>query len=88
MERDDVQGIQTIELGGSVLNALIDAGGSLPLRDVASAAAMSPSKARRYLLSFARIGLVAQTGAKCMNLALADVAVLARAFERFYASGS
>jgi DNA-binding IclR family transcriptional regulator len=86
MERDDVQGIQSIELGGSVLNALIDAGGtSLPLREVASAAGMSASKARRYLLSFARIGLVAQDettgyyglGPLAVRLGLAAIAAIA-----------
>lgn len=61
---DDVQGIQSIELGGSVLRALITANGdTLPLRDVAQLAGMSASKARRYLLSFSRIGLVSQEAA-------------------------
>ena len=61
---NDVRGIQSIELGGSVLKALIDVRGTaLPLRDVAQAAGMSASKARRYLLSFARIGLVSQDAA-------------------------
>jgi DNA-binding IclR family transcriptional regulator len=61
---DDVQGIQSIELGGSVLRALINANGdTLPLRDVAQLAGMSASKARRYLLSFSRIGLVSQEAA-------------------------
>ena len=58
---DDVRGIQSIELGGSLLRALLDVrDDSLPLRDVAQAAGMSASNARRYLLSFARIGLVSQ----------------------------
>jgi len=58
---DDVQGIQSIELGGSVLRALITANGdAMPLRDVAQLAGVSASKARRYLLSFLRIGLVSQ----------------------------
>jgi len=85
MERDDVQGIQSIELGGIVLKALIDAGGaSLPLRDVAAAAGMTASKARRYLLSFARIGLVAQDeatghyglGPLAVRLGLAAIAAI------------
>jgi DNA-binding IclR family transcriptional regulator len=61
MAGDDVRGIQSIELGGAVLRALIDAQGTrIPLREVANAAGMSASKARRYLLSFERIGLVSQ----------------------------
>jgi DNA-binding IclR family transcriptional regulator len=83
---DDVQGIQSIELGGSVLRALIDANGdTLPLRDVALAAGMSASKARRYLLSFARIGLVSQEAATgyyglgplAIRLGLAAIAAIA-----------
>jgi DNA-binding IclR family transcriptional regulator len=83
---DDVQGIQSIELSGSVLRALIDANGdTLPLRDVALAAGMSASKARRYLLSFSRIGLVSQEAATgyyglgplAIRLGLAAIAAIA-----------
>ena len=83
---DDVQGIQSIELGGSVLRALISANGdALPLRDVAQSAGMSASKARRYLLSFSRIGLVAQEAATgfyglgplAIHLGLAAIAAIA-----------
>ncbi|HEV8021649.1 MAG TPA: IclR family transcriptional regulator [Candidatus Lustribacter sp.] len=83
---DDVQGIQSIELGGSVLRALINANGdTLPLRDVAQVAGMSASKARRYLLSFARIGLVSQEAATgyyglgplAIRLGLAAIAAIA-----------
>lgn len=83
---DDVQGIQSIELGGSVLRALITANGdTLPLRDVAQLAGMSASKARRYLLSFSRVGLVAQEAATgyyglgplAIRLGLAAIAAIA-----------
>jgi DNA-binding IclR family transcriptional regulator len=83
---DDVQGIQSIELGGSVLRALISAhGDALPLRDVAQLAGMSASKARRYLLSFSRIGLVSQEtatgyyglGPLAIHLGLAAIAAIA-----------
>jgi DNA-binding IclR family transcriptional regulator len=82
----DVQGIQSIELGGSVLRALIDANGDpIPLRDVAQSAGMSASKARRYLLSFSRIGLVSQEAATgyyglgplAIHLGLAAIAAIA-----------
>ncbi len=55
-----VKGIQSIELGGSVLSALADGGGPMPLRDVGLQSGMPSSQARRYLLSFIRIGLVEQ----------------------------
>jgi DNA-binding IclR family transcriptional regulator len=59
-ERRLVQGIQSVELGGDILRALIDARDAVPLRDIASASGISKGKARRYLLSFTRIGLVEQ----------------------------
>lgn len=55
-----MQGIQSIELGGEVLQALAQAGAPVPLRDVAAKAQMPTSQTRRYLLSLTRIGLVEQ----------------------------
>jgi p-hydroxybenzoate 3-monooxygenase len=47
-----------------------------------------PMRFRRLFLAGDSAHIVPPTGAKGMNLALADVAVLARAFETFYATGS
>jgi DNA-binding IclR family transcriptional regulator len=54
------QGIQSIEIGNRLLVALAEASKPLMLRDLAKSARMPPSKAHRYLVSFARVGLVAQ----------------------------
>lgn len=57
--------IQSIEVGFKVIRAMEAADGPMPLRDIAAAAGMPPSKAHLYLVSFIREGLVrqdAQTG--------------------------
>jgi DNA-binding IclR family transcriptional regulator len=54
------QGIQSIEVGARLLQALADASRPQMLRDLAAAAQMPPAKAHRYLVSFARMGLVEQ----------------------------
>jgi DNA-binding IclR family transcriptional regulator len=54
------QGIQSIEVGGRLLEALAYSPRSLMLRDLAAAAEMAPAKAYRYLVSFVRMGLVEQ----------------------------
>ncbi|QCB47173.1 IclR family transcriptional regulator [Hydrogenophaga sp. PAMC20947] len=53
-------GIQSVEVGFELLNALSNASGALMLRDLAAAAGMSAAKAHRYLVSFQRMGLVIQ----------------------------
>jgi DNA-binding IclR family transcriptional regulator len=53
-------GIQSVEVGFALLEALIQAPGAMMLRDLAQAAGMSPAKAHRYLVSYQRLGLVAQ----------------------------
>ena len=53
-------GIQSVEVGFSLLKVLSDAGNALMLRDLASKANMSAAKAHRYLVSFQRLGLVVQ----------------------------
>lgn len=55
-----VQGNQSIELGGVVLRALVHVREALPLRDISAGSGITKGKARRYLLSFTRIGLVEQ----------------------------
>ena len=54
------RGIQSVEIGGRLLSALSRSARALGLGELAYASAMSPSKAHRYLASFARIGLVEQ----------------------------
>jgi len=56
------RGIQSIEVGGQLLLALAHAGRPLPLKDLAREAGMAPAKAHPYLVSFQKIGLVAQDG--------------------------
>jgi DNA-binding IclR family transcriptional regulator len=54
------QGIQSIEVGTTLLQVLARASGALSLRDLSRGAKMSPSKAHRYLVSLLRTGLVLQ----------------------------
>jgi DNA-binding IclR family transcriptional regulator len=54
------RGIQSIEVGGRLLQALAGRGTPMPLKDLAHAAAMTPAKAHPYLVSFAKLGLVEQ----------------------------
>jgi DNA-binding IclR family transcriptional regulator len=54
------QGIQSIEVGTRLLRALAANGRSMVLRDLARNAGMPAAKARRYLVSFMRMGLVEQ----------------------------
>jgi DNA-binding IclR family transcriptional regulator len=53
-------GIQSVEVGFTLLDALARAQGPLMLRDLAAAAGMSAAKAHRYLVSFQRLQLVVQ----------------------------
>jgi len=56
-------GIQSVEVGFALLQALGEADGPLMLRDLARAADMSAAKAHRYLVSFQRLQLVVQDAA-------------------------
>ena len=53
-------GIQSVEVGFSLLQVLAASTGALMLRDLAAAAGMSAAKAHRYLVSFQRLDLVTQ----------------------------
>jgi DNA-binding IclR family transcriptional regulator len=53
-------GIQSVEVGFALLDALAHARAPMMLRDLALAASMSAAKAHRYLVSFQRLGLVVQ----------------------------
>jgi DNA-binding IclR family transcriptional regulator len=54
------RGIQSIEVGGQVLRAMAHAGQPMALKDLAREADMPAAKIHPYLVSFARIGLMAQ----------------------------
>lgn len=64
MERDAAKpfgkGVQSIEVGFSLIRAMMRAETPLPLKQLAADAGMTPSKAHNYLVSFRNIGLVAQ----------------------------
>lgn len=53
-------GIQSIEVGFRLLQALAASPRAMMLRDLAAAADMPPAKAHRYLVSFQRLGAVTQ----------------------------
>ncbi|MGW0940550.1 IclR family transcriptional regulator [Streptomyces sp. NPDC002666] len=55
------QGIQSVELAMTVLQALEEGRGPMSLTQIAAASGMQPSKAHRYLVSLTRVGLVAQS---------------------------
>jgi DNA-binding IclR family transcriptional regulator len=55
------QGIQSVELAMRVLQAIEAGLGPMSLTQIAAAADMGPSKAHRYLVSLARVGLVTQS---------------------------
>lgn len=56
----DRRGIQSIEVGGALLQALVDHVGPMMLKDLAHAAGMPPAKAHPYLVSFGKLGLIEQ----------------------------
>ena len=53
-------GVQSIEVGASLLRALANSSRAMMLRDLAAEAKMPAAKAHRYLVSFIRMGLVEQ----------------------------
>jgi len=54
------RGIQSVEVGGRLLQALAHHGAPMALKDLARDAGMAAAKAHPYLVSFGRLGLVAQ----------------------------
>lgn len=62
MEKDR-RGIQSIEVGGSLLQALVQHGGPMMLKDLAALAGMPAAKAHPYLVSFGKLGLIEQDAA-------------------------
>lgn len=59
-ELDGKHGVQSLEVGMSILRAMAAGRQSMMLKDIAQAAGMPPSKAHRYLVSLIRTGLVEQ----------------------------
>ena len=53
-------GVQSIEIGGLLLEQLVVLGGPATLKDLSAASGMPPAKAHRYLTSLSEIGLVSQ----------------------------
>lgn len=54
-------GVQSVEVGASLLRALADADGPTSITMLARAAGMSSAKAHRYLVSYIQAGLVVQS---------------------------
>lgn len=57
------RGIQSIEVGGRLLQALVAHAQPMTLKDLAAAADMAPAQAHGYLVSYRRAGLVEQEAA-------------------------
>jgi DNA-binding IclR family transcriptional regulator len=57
------RGVQSVEIAGRVLEALMGAGRAAMLRDLAAEAAITPAQAHAYLVSLRKLGLVEQDGA-------------------------
>ncbi len=55
------QGIQSVELAMTVLQALEDGRCPMSLTQLATASGMTPSKVHRYLVSLGRVGLIARS---------------------------
>lgn len=56
----DRRGIQSVEVGGQLLRALVHQGRPMALKDLAREAGMAPAKAHPYLVSFGKLGLIEQ----------------------------
>lgn len=54
------RGIQSIEVGGELLKALVRNGRPMALKDLAAAAGLPPARAHPYLVSFGKVGLIEQ----------------------------
>jgi DNA-binding IclR family transcriptional regulator len=56
------RGVQSIEVGARLLDALVEAGAPMMLRDLARQAGIPPAQAHAYLVSFRNSALVEQDG--------------------------
>ncbi len=62
-ERQPSAGIQSIEIGMSVLDVFASSSSAMSLKQVCQTLNMAPSKVHRYLVSFVRSGMLTQFGA-------------------------
>lgn len=62
-KKNGSRGVQSIDTGGVILNALARARGPLKLRDLAEQTAMAAAQLHPYLVSFRKMGMVEQTEA-------------------------
>lgn len=53
-------GVQSVEIGADVLQAVVTGGGPLSLKTISEVSGLPPAKAHRYLVSLIRSGLVEQ----------------------------
>ena len=58
--RDSRRGIQSLETGFRIIDALIQSGRPLPLKAIAARVGLPPSNVHFYLVSLVRIGMVSQ----------------------------
>jgi DNA-binding IclR family transcriptional regulator len=56
------RGIQSVEVGGKLLQTLAHHGRPMALKDLAAEAGMPAAKAHPYLVSFGKLGLIVQDG--------------------------
>jgi DNA-binding IclR family transcriptional regulator len=75
-------GIQSVEVGFALLEALTRAPAAMMLRDLAQEAGMSAAKAHRYLVSYQRLGLVVQDVSTRYDLGPAALKLGLAALER------
>jgi IclR helix-turn-helix domain len=59
-EPSNAQGINSIQIGARVLQALEEGRGPIPLAEVARRSGLHPAKTHRYLTSLVRSGLASQ----------------------------
>ncbi|UWR22132.1 IclR family transcriptional regulator [Sulfitobacter sp. S190] len=84
-------GVQSIEIGGDLLEAMVQLGAPAPLSDIAAAAGLPAAKAHRYLTSLCEIGLTLQhdtgrygLGPLALRMGLSAIAqhdIIERAYE-------
>ena len=84
-------GVQSIEIGGDLLEAMVRLGAPAPLSDIAKAAGLPSAKAHRYLTSLCEIGLTLQyetgrygLGPLALRMGLSAIAqhdIIERAYE-------
>jgi len=76
------KGVQSVDVSGALLVAMMELGRPSPLKDIAATAGMPPAKAHRYMTSLGRIGIVMQhrtsglygLGPMALKLGLAAIA--------------